>query len=87
MVNEGDGTSGEFPGLYHVKWNSERESWVHSKQQVSQVNTEHAAINGMLNKLERATQLMGAHIQSAYGSEVKEFTLFCSGQGYLATVL
>ncbi|MDP5138470.1 hypothetical protein ORJ04_21205 [Rheinheimera baltica] len=44
---------------------------------VSQINTEHAAVNGMQNEVERAAWLMGAHAQAAYSADgIKGYTLF-----------
>ncbi len=46
-------------------------------QPVSQVKTEHAAVNGMLNEVEKAAWLMGVHSQIAYEKDnIKNYTLF-----------
>ena len=43
----------------------------------SQVTTQHAAVNGMLNDLEKAGWLMGVHLDNAYRNvNPKEYTLF-----------
>ncbi|WP_413662607.1 hypothetical protein ACG1BZ_15500 [Microbulbifer sp. CNSA002] len=47
------------------------------------MDTEYAAINGMLNELDYATELMGAHVQHAFGKGVTEFTLFHNPTGDL----
>ncbi|GAA3928651.1 hypothetical protein [Litoribacillus peritrichatus] len=44
---------------------------------VSQIHTEHAAVNGMLNELNKAAWLMGVHSQVAYpDDDIKSYTLF-----------
>lgn len=44
---------------------------------VSQIKTEHAAVNGMLNELSKATWLMGVHSQVAYpDDDIQNYTLF-----------
>ncbi|KEQ19361.1 type II toxin-antitoxin system RelE family toxin [Endozoicomonas numazuensis] len=41
------------------------------------VQTEHAAVNGMLNELQKATWLMGVHAEHAYPEDkVSDYTLF-----------
>jgi hypothetical protein len=43
----------------------------------TQVNTAHAAVNGMLNEFTKAQWLMGTHLDSAYQSDsIKAYTLF-----------
>jgi hypothetical protein len=43
----------------------------------TQVNTGHAAVNGMLNELTKAQWLMGTHLDTAYQSDsIKAYTLF-----------
>ncbi|UCX03318.1 hypothetical protein [Shewanella glacialimarina] len=43
----------------------------------TQVNTAHAAVNGMLNEFAKAQWLMGTHLDSAYQSDsIKAYTLF-----------
>jgi hypothetical protein len=43
----------------------------------TRVNTEHAAVNGMLNELTKAMWLMGTHLDRAYeGDGIKAYTLF-----------
>lgn len=47
------------------------------KLPVTQVKTRHAAVNGMLNDLTKATWLMGTHIGVAFATDqVNEYTLF-----------
>nr|WP_158678919.1 RHS repeat-associated core domain-containing protein [Pseudoalteromonas sp. T1lg75] len=65
----------ESPGLYHVEWNTELDAWGNPVP-VDEVTTEYAAINGMLNNLDRAKSLMGEHVRHAYGKDINEFTLF-----------
>ncbi|MDG9666836.1 hypothetical protein ONV78_03735 [Hahella sp. CR1] len=44
---------------------------------VVDVNTEHAAVNGMQNDLEKARWLMGVHVDTAYwGDSLDRYTLF-----------
>ncbi|GLQ31545.1 hypothetical protein [Litoribrevibacter albus] len=44
---------------------------------VNQIRTEHAAVNGMLNELNKATWLMGVHAQVAYPQDdIRDYTLF-----------
>ncbi len=44
---------------------------------VHQIGTEHAAVNGMLNELGKATWLMGVHSQVAYPEDdIRNYTLF-----------
>jgi len=53
-----------------------QEAWVRVGSK-SQVDTEHAAVNGMLNNLEKASWLMGAHLDVAYPKDdFKTYTLF-----------
>ncbi|WP_221801948.1 hypothetical protein [Oceanobacter mangrovi] len=53
-----------------------RDSWAVRKS-VSSINTEKAAVNGMLNDLQAAGGLMGIHMQHAYPKDdVNEYTLF-----------
>jgi hypothetical protein len=41
------------------------------------VHTQHAAVNGMLNDLDKATWLMGAHVQVGFANDAaQEYTLF-----------
>ncbi|AZZ92666.1 hypothetical protein EUZ85_18820 [Hahella sp. KA22] len=42
-----------------------------------EIKTEHAAVNGMLNDLNKATWLMGTHLDTAYwGDSPEQYTLF-----------
>jgi len=44
---------------------------------VTKVKSKHAAVNGMLNDLEKATWLMGVHTEAAFSKEqVEKYTLF-----------
>ncbi|WP_350978994.1 hypothetical protein [Shewanella sp. AC34-MNA-CIBAN-0136] len=44
---------------------------------ITQVNTTHAAVNGMLNEFTKAQWLMGTHLDTAYQSDaIKAYTLF-----------
>ncbi|WP_123421655.1 hypothetical protein [Gallaecimonas pentaromativorans] len=46
-------------------------------QPVHRIETRHAAINGMLNGLSKATWLMGTHLETAYkGHRIDDYTLF-----------
>lgn len=49
----------------------------------TQVNTQHAAVNGMQNELTKATWLMGTHLDKAYeGDGIKAYTLFHNPTDY-----
>lgn len=65
----------EKPGLYKVK-KSAQGNWV-KEFAATKILTEHAAVNGQSNNLNKASWLMGAHLDFEYGkSNLKEFTLF-----------
>lgn len=65
----------EKPGLYKIKKNGQG-TWV-KDDIVSQITTGHAAVNGQSNNLNKATWLMGAHLDFEYGkSVVNEYTLY-----------
>ena len=65
----------EKPGLYKIKKTSEG-NWV-KEFSATKITTNHAAVNGMLNNLNKATWLMGAHLEFEFGkSNFNEFTLF-----------
>ena len=65
----------EKPGLYKIK-KTALGNWVKDSK-VSGIDTSHAAVNGMLNNLNKATWLMGAHLDYEFGKGVmKEYTLF-----------
>ena len=65
----------EKPGLYKIKKTAQG-SWVKDIK-VDGINTSHAAVNGMLNNLNKATWLMGAHLDFEFGKgAMKEYTLF-----------
>lgn len=52
-------------------------AWSDAPQPTTQVNTAHAAVNGMKNELTKATWLMGTHLDTAYkGDGIKAYTLF-----------
>jgi hypothetical protein len=52
-------------------------AWNNTPEPTTQVNTEHAAVNGMQNSLNKATWLMGTHLDTAYkGDGIKAYTLF-----------
>jgi hypothetical protein len=42
---------------------------------VDSVTTGYASVNGILNDLDQATNLMGIHIRARYGKDITEFTL------------
>jgi len=69
----------EKPGLYNVKKNS-KGIWSISAK-VDKVATSHAAVNGMLNNLTKATWLMGSHVEHAYGKNIGQYTLFHNPSG------
>jgi len=65
----------EKPGLYKITKTAEG-SWTKSYAS-STISTDYAAVNGMLNNLNKATWLMGAHLDVEFGkSTMKEYTLF-----------
>jgi hypothetical protein len=64
----------ERVALYRVK-KSSRGVWA-VEGKVAKVTTPHAAVNGMLNNLAKASWLMGSHLEWAYGKGVREYTLF-----------
>ncbi len=65
----------EKPGLYLIRKNGEG-NWQRSHAETT-IKTDYAAVNGMLNNLNKATWLMGAHLDAEFGkSKMKEFTLF-----------
>jgi hypothetical protein len=64
----------ERAGLYRVK-KSARGVWA-VKGKVANITTSHAAVNGMLNNLAKASWLMGSHLEVAYGKGLQEYTLF-----------
>ena len=67
----------ERPGLYVIRKDGQG-IWRAEMNPVPAVRTRHAAVNGMLNNLSKATWLMGEHLEHAYGgtSGVNEYTLF-----------
>lgn len=75
----------ETPGLYSVKKTSKGLWTIEGK--TNEVQTAHAAVNGMLNNLTKATWLMGSHIEFAYGKNISRFTLFHNPTGGAPTDL
>ena len=52
-------------------------AWNRNPNPTTKVNTTHAAVNGMLNELDKASWLMGTHLDTAYQSDsIKAYTLF-----------
>lgn len=52
-------------------------AWDRVPTATTQVNTTHAAVNGMLNELDKAAWLMGTHVDAAYKSDgIEAYTLF-----------
>lgn len=52
-------------------------AWDRAPTPTTKINTSHAAVNGMLNKLDKAAWLMGTHLDTAYQSDnIKAYTLF-----------
>lgn len=52
-------------------------AWNDVPQATTQVNTAHAAVNGMKNDVVKAAWLMGTHVDAAYqGDGIKAYTLF-----------
>lgn len=52
-------------------------AWDEDAIPTSQINTKHAAVNGMQNELTKAAWLMGTHLDRAYeGDGIKAYTLF-----------
>lgn len=60
----------------HEQLGQIQEEWILGDP-VSKIRTEHAAVNGMLNDVNKAAWLMGVHSQVAYNQDnVKNYTLF-----------
>ena len=83
--------SAERTMLYHVKrdanqrYNSAKnetdmrslETSARDIEATNQIRTEHAAVNGMQNSLQKAAWLMGVHAQAAYSADtISAYTLF-----------
>ncbi len=67
--------SHQLPGLHVVEKIGAR--WVISDSYVTDVKTSFAAVNGQSNNRTTASQdVMPSHVLSAYGTEIKKFTLF-----------
>jgi len=65
----------EKPGLYKITKNAQG-NWVKSFA-ATKIITDYAAVNGQSNNLNKATWLMGAHLDFEYGkTNLKEYTLF-----------
>ena len=65
----------EKPGLYKIRKTAQG-NWV-KEFAATKILTEHAAVNGQSNNLNKASWLMGAHLDFEYGkSNLREFTLF-----------
>lgn len=64
----------EKAGAYRVRKNNSGIWEVAGKAET--VTTRHGAVNGQSNNLVKATWLMGRHVEFAFGSELKEYTLF-----------
>lgn len=57
--------------------NKLEDAWGRAPIATTQINTQHAAVNGMQNDLLKATWLMGTHLDRAYeGDGIKAYTLF-----------
>ncbi|MFL0798391.1 MAG: type II toxin-antitoxin system RelE/ParE family toxin [Cellvibrionaceae bacterium] len=65
----------ERPGLYKLTEGS-KGKWESSFRPVTRITSSYAAVNGIQNTLDRAMKLMPTHVKSAFGRQVKEFTLF-----------
>lgn len=65
----------EVPACYLVK-NGGPAGWVITETDTKQVSTKYAAVNGQSNVLARAKDLMAAHLQFTYDSNLTEYTLF-----------
>lgn len=58
-------------------------AWDEDVTPTTRVNTQHAAVNGMQNELNKATWLMGTHLDRAYeGDGIKAYTLFHNPTDY-----
>ena len=70
------GIAKELPCLYRVKRQSDN-NWLITKKDITDISTNHTAINGQSNILQRATSLMGIHVEKTFKSDnVREYTLF-----------
>ncbi|WP_338364223.1 hypothetical protein [uncultured Pseudoalteromonas sp.] len=69
-------------GRFNGAWDSDelqqsKDSWGLSGSGATQVSNQHAAVNGMQNSLNKATWLMGAHLDVAYPKDSFDtYTLF-----------
>lgn len=72
---EAEGVRREVPTVYLVKRGPDGD-WTESKVSAMTVSTPFAAVNGQSNVLERAKELMAAHISKAFDSKLSEYTLF-----------
>lgn len=58
-------------------------AWERIPTPTTQIKTQHAAVNGMQNELNKATWLMGTHLDRAYeGDGIKAYTLFHNPTDY-----
>ncbi len=64
----------ELPGLYLVRKTAAGE-WS-EPQEVNEISTKYAAVNGQSNPLSVAPDLMGKHVLHSFGKSLEEFTLF-----------
>ncbi len=69
-----DSSKKEKPGLYTVK-RVPGDTWS-TPARTQKVKTNYAAVNGMLNDLFKAANLMPSHVTSAFGNHVNEFTFY-----------
>lgn len=70
----------ERHGLYYAK-KDPKEGWSKKYiQRTTDVTTQYAAVNGMMNDLPKAVWLMGEHLEWQYG-EMNEFTLYHNPSG------
>ncbi|TQV68120.1 hypothetical protein FKG94_23810 [Exilibacterium tricleocarpae] len=73
----------EKPQLYHIK--KTKGAWaidVNNPPKTQEVKTQHAAVNGQSNDLQKAAWLMAAHLEKRYG-EIQEYTLYHNPTHYM----
>lgn len=76
-VNRVDGANSRYDGAKSRDELEVLQSEWNLGDSVRHINTEHAAVNGMLNELSKATWLMGVHAQVAYPEDdIRDYTLF-----------
>ncbi len=66
----------EKTSVYKVKKSNSGQWILGKKVEGWNVDTDHAAVNGQSNNLVKATWLMGSHLESEYGKDLTEYTLF-----------